>query len=75
MSEKLVFKAVKYGEGIDKIHSKCIACFDDIKLALDFVSVNLSGNGFVEPTYLKQDKVYKSIEEYERDIEEYQTDL
>ena len=78
MSDKLIFKAFKYGEGvkgIDKMHSKCIAYFDDAKVALDFVSTKLSGHGFVEPTYSKHNKVYKSIEEYEQEMEEYQTGL
>lgn len=73
--KNLVFEIYKYTGKSDYFNLESCVCFANINDALNFLSKHLNGKGLVRPQFSTNQKIYSSLEEYERELKESEIEM
>lgn len=75
MKHNLVYDTYKYIGNVKDFKLESRVCFADVNSALEYLKKYLNGQGLVRPKHYTGKKVYSSIEEYEKEIEEQSIEM
>lgn len=68
MEQRLIYEAVGY-VSLDSDKEKGEIYFSTEEAAIQFIGKYLGGQGYARPRFVHTKKVYKSLEDYENDME------